>query len=83
MVVGYDNVSEAVLNNPTITSIGIHKEQLGVETIKPYFEELKILLLLSKESLSVQKYIFVLLHIEKKNRRAFNQALLFFSIGQP
>lgn len=34
MVVGYDNVSEAILNNPTITSIGIHKEQLGVETIK-------------------------------------------------
>lgn len=34
MVVGYDNVSEAILNNPTITSIGINKEQLGHETIK-------------------------------------------------
>ncbi len=34
MVVGYDNVSEAVLNNPTITSVGINKEQIGLETMK-------------------------------------------------
>ena len=41
LVVGFDNAIESVFQHPTITSIGINKEQIGVETVKALINRIK------------------------------------------